>query len=453
MDQVGGERSERWGLTLVAMVVAGIAVRAAYILVVLDDVPAGADAIWYQLQGGAISEGVGFVVPRTLFADEQLPTAAFPPAYPAYQGIWHLLVGPTPSTEVVRLAGLVPAALTIWLTALLGRRVAGQRVGLLAGGLVALHPGLIAADGSAMSESLTVPLTLGVQVLALRLAAAVGVRERALLALGLGAVVGLAVLTRQDLVLLGVLLAGWLVVAMPGSVRVRLGVAAMVTVVAVAVVAPWAWRNHRTLDVLAVSTLSPASAVAGANCDGTYAGPDLGSWDYRCVVAARPSQATEEELLLLDISEAELVEAYQQASLDHLRANPTRVPVVVAAREARAWSWWSPRDLARRDAEESRRYGWQLVVRPLEAAIAAVGAVGIGALLRRRAPGAFVLLAPVLVVIASVAVSYGNPRFAVIAQPSLLVAGAWLVWSRWASSPAPVDEAEVPFAHASQPGR
>jgi hypothetical protein len=44
---------------------------------------------------------------------------------------------------------------------------------------------------------------------------------------------------------------------------------------------------------------------------------------------------------------------------------------------------------------------------------------------------AFVLVAPVLAVAVSVAVSYGNPRFNVTAQPSLAIAvaalaGCWL---------------------------
>lgn len=421
------EGSRRWGAWVLAVVALGVVVRAAYVLVVLDDVPAGADAIWYQLQGGAIREGYGYVVPRTLFTGELLPTAAFPPLYPGYQAAWHLVVGRTPGPDAVRLAGLLPAAVTIALTAGLGRRVGGPRIGLVAAALVALHPGLIAADGSAMSESLTVPLALGAQLLALRLATTTGGRTRLALALGLGAVLGLAVLTRQDLVLLAVVLVGWLLVVLPGSARAKASTGLVVGLASLAVVAPWVWRNHQALDVVAVSTISPTSAIAGANCASTYAGPDLGSWDYDCVVAARPSAATEDELLELGITEAELMDAYQRAAIDHARADATRLPLVLTAREARAWSFWDPADLARRDADESRRYGWQLVARPLEAVVAVVGFAGLVGLLRRRAPAAFVLLAPVLAVIASVALGYGNPRFNVIAQPSLLIAAAWLV--------------------------
>jgi hypothetical protein len=424
------------------IVALGLVARALYVLVVLDDVAPGADAVWYQLQGGGIREGKGFVVPRTLFTGELLSTAAFPPLYPAFLGAWHVVVGASPSTDAVRLAGLVPAAATIVLTALLGRRVAGERVGVVAALLVALHPGLVAVDGSAMSENLTVPLVVGAQVLALRLVDATGRRAQVARAAALGGVLGLAVLTRQDLVVLALLLAGWLVVALPGDVRAAVPVAGLVGVTALAVVAPWLWRNHQAVDVVAVSTLSPTSALAGANCDATYAGASVGSWDYGCVVAARPGAASEDELLERRVPEGELMDAYQQAALDHARRNLTQLPTVVAARQARVWSLWSPTDLARRDADESRRYGWQLVARPLEAVLGLVGAAGLALRIRRRSPATFVLVVPVLTVACSAAVGYGNPRFNAIAQPSLLVAAAWLalvvVAPRWPQDqPAP----------------
>ncbi len=425
--------TQRWYLAVAGVVALGVVVRAIYVIVVLDDVPPGLDAVWYQLQGGSIRDGTGYVVPRSLFTDERVPTAAFPPLYPLHQAAWQFVAGTGP--DAVRLAGLVPAAAAVWLTAVLGRRTAGPLTGLAAAALVAVHPGVISADGSGMSENLTLPLVLAAQVLALRVFDTVEDRRRVVPAVGLGVVLGLAVLSRQDLTFLAMLLVAWLLLAIPGSWRNKVVVGLVVSVAAVAVVTPWVWRNHRTLDVVAISTLSPTSALAGANCERTYSGRDLGSWDYGCVVAARPSAASEEELVARGVSEAELMESYQDAALTHARSNVERLPIVVAAREARAWGFWDPRDLARRDAEESRRHGWQLMARPLEAAFALAGAVGLFGLLRRRTASAFVLLAPVLTVALSVAVGYGNPRFNVAAQPSLAVAVAWLATSWWRLRP------------------
>jgi hypothetical protein len=409
-------RSNRAWLVGLAGVVAGsVVVRVLYVLVVLDDVPSGLDSIWYQLQGGSIRHGTGYVVPTTLFTGEHTPTAAFPPLYPAYQALWQWVCDAGPAS--VRLAGVIPAAAAVALTGLLGRRLAGSGVGLAAAAAVAIHPGLVAADGSAMSENLTVPLTLAAQLLALRF---VDSGRRPVLVV-LGPILGLAVLTRQDLLFLGLILAIWLVAVMPGSWRDKTTAGALLAVGAAVVITPWLVRNRQAVDTIAVSTLSPTSALAGANCASTYRGPDVGSWDYDCVVAARPSDASETEVAELGLTERDLMSAYQSAAADHVRHNLGRVPLVVAAREARAWSFWDPRDLARRDAEESRRYGWQVRARPLEAVFTVAGAVGLVALVRRGGARALVLVAPVLAVVVSVALGYGNPRFNVIAQPSLAI--------------------------------
>ena len=66
------------------------------------------------------------------------------------------------------LLGCVTGAATVAFTGLLGRTVAGSRVGLLGALLVALSPSLIAADGSLMAETLSVPLVVLAALLAQR---------------------------------------------------------------------------------------------------------------------------------------------------------------------------------------------------------------------------------------------------------------------------------------------
>jgi 4-amino-4-deoxy-L-arabinose transferase-like glycosyltransferase len=430
----------RWWLAVAAVAFLGLAVRVGYVLVVLADVPPGLDAIWYQLQGGSIRNGTGYVVPRSWLTGVLIPTPAFPPAYPGYQALWQWLVGDGPTA--VRLAGLVPAAATIVLTALLGRRLAGPRVGLAAAVVVAVHPGLIAGDGSAMSENLTVPLVVGAQLLALTIVDRARYRERPDVAgdrrkrstrvlaqsgmalLGLGVVLGAAVLTRQDLALFAVVLVGWTATLTAGrDWRTALAVGAVVALGLATIVTPWMLRNLRAVDVAAVSTLSPTSALAGANCPLTYQRGDLGSWRYDCVIDARPGAMSEEDLLANQVGEAELMDAYQAAAQDHVSANLDRLPAVLAARQARAWGWWDPRDLADRDTDESRRYGWQLVANPVSAVLAVAGGGALVALHRRRRDHRHLVLATAVVAVAvSVTLGYGNPRFALTAQPALVLA-------------------------------
>lgn len=402
----GATRADRrWALALAALVALGVALRVAYVLVVLHPVLPGLDATWYQLQGGSIRHGTGYVHPPTLFLPEQVATAAFPPAYPTYQALWQWLFGGTLTS--VRLAGIVPGAIGVALTGLLGRRVLGARAGLVAAGLVALDPTLLAVDGSVMSESLGVVLVLAVVLLAHQaLEAPTLVRL-----LGLGALCGVAVLNRPDLLLL----AGAVAVLLLRQGR-RLAGPVVVLAVAAAVVLPWMVRNQGAVGELTIATLSPSSALAGSYCDDTFGGADLGSWSYPCVVAATPTGSP---------TEVEVARAQRSAAFDHLGDHLARVPLVVAAREARVWSLWDPRDLARRDNDESRRYGWQLVSRPLDAAYALVGTAGLVGLARRLRDD-LLLLVPAVVVCLGAAAVHGNPRFAAIAQRMLAIGAAAL---------------------------
>ena len=155
-----------------------------------------------------------------------------------------------------------------------------------------------------------------------------------------------------------------------------------------------------------------------------------------------PGELTESEATARGITEREVADSYRSTASAYVRDNLDRLPLVVAAHEAWAWSIWNPRDLARRDAHESRSYGFQVRARPFEAVFALAGAAGLVVLVRRQGVRAVVVVAPVLAVVVSVAVSYGNPRFNVTAQPSLAIAFAALIgvplgWWRHRGTPPP----------------
>ena len=192
----------------------------------------------------------------------------------------------------------------------------------------------------------------------------------------------------------------------------RVDAVAAVAIVGLAVVGPWALRNHDQLGTWAISTVSPSSAMAGANCPSTYRAVDLGSWDHDCVVAAVPPG---------DPTEVEVVRAQREAALDHLRSNIDRVPMVLAARQARVWALWDPTDLADRDADESRHRDVQVIARAVEGPLLLVGFVGLVTLVRRRSRVWPMPVIPFVVVAASAAATYGNPRFNAIAHPMAAV--------------------------------
>jgi hypothetical protein len=409
----------RWWWRVAAVTVVALVVRVAYVLLVARDLDLGADATWYLLVGGSIREGLGFVDPETLFSSgEAVATANFPPLYPAFLAAVQALFGT--SETVSQLAGAVVGSVTVVLTASLARRLAGQRVGLVAAVLVALSPMLVAADGSMMSEALYVPLVTGAVLLAL-LAGRTGAWWTWP---ALGACIGLAALTRTEALMLLVLLV--LPLAWWGRTGARtrwLGVLGVGLVVLV-VVTPWMLRNRGAVGSATISNVSPATALAGSNCDLTYAGPSIGSWEYSCTHPEDRARLGEEAWS----------EEIRAGAVEHMRDNLGRLPAVLAARELRVWGLWDPADLVRRDATETRAEWFQWVVRIASVFSLVGGAVGIW-MLRGRGREVVVLLGPVAMVATTALLSHGNPRVRTVAEPELLVGVAVVLsvlWDRWA---------------------
>src|SRR3954451_1997389 len=96
-----------------------------------------------------------------------------------------------------RALGALLGGVTIVLIALIGRRVGGDRVGLVAALVAALYSLLVDADGAPVSESLYSFLISSCLLPALRLRTSRTVP----LAPALGALIGLAALTRSEALL------------------------------------------------------------------------------------------------------------------------------------------------------------------------------------------------------------------------------------------------------------
>ena len=138
--------------------------RLLYDLVVLHRLRLGIDASWYYLEGGVIRREHAFADPD-LFATHRAATAAWPPLYPGFLALVQSVAGD--SVRAGQVAGIATGSTTVALTGVIGRRIVGPWIGLVAAGLVAISPMMIAADGSMMSETLFVPLALGTLLLAL----------------------------------------------------------------------------------------------------------------------------------------------------------------------------------------------------------------------------------------------------------------------------------------------
>lgn len=389
--------------TLALLAGLGLAVRLVYALVVMRGVGVGGDGLQFHLLANQLAAGEGYIQPL-IVAPEHVPTADKPPLYPLLLTVPSLLGWDTIAAHRA-LSCLMGAALVAGV-GLLGRRVGGERVGLLAAAIAALYPLLVALDGSLRSESLYAPL------LAFALLAAYRAVDRPTVAraAALGALLGAAALTRSEALLLAVLLAFLLARRAPQPLRLRL---ALTTLAATAVVlAPWVVRNWIEFDRPVLSTNS-GSLAYGANCEAAYYSRAIGSWACYPPLRTAPGR-----------DEADLSDELRRIGGRYAREHTGRLPAVAGVRLLRSFDLWAPASATRLEARIGDRdlgvYRAGVVSYFLLLPLAVVGLV----LLRRRREPVGFLVAPVLLVVAISLLGYGTPRFRVPAEIPLVVLSA-----------------------------
>jgi 4-amino-4-deoxy-L-arabinose transferase-like glycosyltransferase len=383
---------------LAAIVAGAVVLRLLYVLVLARHVPTAGDSQFFHLEGNLVAKGQGYIEPFLKDAyGIRVPTAAHPPLYPT------LLAAPSllglDGVLSQRLLGAFLGGATILIVGLIGRRVGGDRVGLAAAAVAALYPVLVTADGAPMSESLYGLLIAGSLLLALKLREERSVARAA----ALGAVLGLAALTRSEALLLIPLL------GLPLTGRALKPALALLVACAL-VLAPWTIRNYSAFDRLTLISHNDSTVLAGANCGETYYGSDLGGWRFDCI-----SRRT-------TLKEGRQAATWRQEGIDYATGHASRWPAVAPVRVLRTWDFWQPR----RQVESAEgRARWAeiagVAVYYLLLPLAAGGAL---LLWRRDRGAAAILLAPALLVTISSAIGYGNPRFRHAFELSIVVLAA-----------------------------
>jgi 4-amino-4-deoxy-L-arabinose transferase-like glycosyltransferase len=396
-----GRPTRGFALRLAGLAAAGFALRALYLLTVGRHVTGVGDWHFYHWQANLLADGRGFIEPYKYRFDHHVsPSAGHPPLYPlALSGV--SLLGGT-SELAHRLLGLVLGAGTIVLVGLLGRRAGGDRLGLAAAGLCAVYPLMVAVDGALMSETLYGPLIAVALLAAWRLLDHPG----PWIALGTGAAIALAALTRSEALLLVPLLA-W-----PAAWRGGSGWplrAALATLGCVLALAPWTVRNADRFDAFVAISTNDATVVAGANCPLTYYGVDLGGWNIECISERRED------------NEAEQAAIWRREARDYARDHAGRLPIVATVRFLRVWDLWQPRrQVMFAEGRQRRVEQAGVAVYFVFLVLGAMGAVA----LRRRGVPLLVLLAPAVAVSMSAVLGYGVPRLRHAFEIPLLVLAA-----------------------------
>ncbi len=406
--------------------------------------PALSDEFFYHAQARLVADGKGFLNPFGYFAPVGSPahrvfeTAVHPPLYTVFLAVPAKLGLSTPLEQRIFTALLGTG--TVVLIGLLGRKLAGDRAGLVAAVIAAAYPALWVNDAMLGLETIYGFLVVLALLAFYRLWRAPTAGNAALLALCLS----LATLARSEGAILFVLVAVPTLLLLPGVATMhRAKLLGAMALVAVVVVGPWALRNLTTFEKPTLLGTGFGWVLLYGSCDAAFSGPHLGYWDDSCSLKDYPP----------DTEESVLDQQARTKALDYLGDHKSRVPVVVAARIGRIWDVYRPfQNVELNDVLERRGKvaSWAVLIGYWMVMPFAI--FGLVVLRRRRIP-IFPFIAIAVSVTITVALSFGITRYRAPVDtvlPVIAAVGIDAIWRRSrrgrAPDPAPLDAPAEPTA-------
>ena len=403
-----GRPSRAFWWVLLAICVVALGVRVGYTLGWKQVDTIGGDAYYYHRAANLLADGKGFVHPYAYDKGISMPGADHPPGWILVLALPSLLGFDTILSH--QLVGCLLGTASIALLGITGRRIAGDRVGLIAAGVGAIYPGLWLPDATLMSESLA--LLCGTAVILTAYQA--WEKPSALRFALVGGAIGLATLARAEAFMLVGLLVLPLAVWVPkvAGARARLGRFALGAGAFVLVVSPWVVANLIRFEEPATLSTQMGPTLEAAYCDDTFYGHNLGSWSLDCI-----TDWGDRDRSVLD-------RLSRQNAMDYLDEHRDRLPRVLVARVLRTFNVAHVSDQV--------NFDWFAEARPINASWAAVGSfwvLGLSAIagvvvLRRRGVPSFPLLSTVANVVITVLVFYGSTRFRAPAEPAIVLLAA-----------------------------
>ncbi|HEY3670499.1 MAG TPA: acyltransferase family protein [Acidimicrobiia bacterium] len=399
-------RFVKW-LALIGL--AALAIRVVYVLTVATHNPGFGDGFYYHEQANLLASGKGFANPF-LYSLKGIvtPTAIHPPLFsmvlsiPSFLGLQSFLAHKLMSC-------LIGTALVVAI-GVLGRRIGGDRVGLIAAGAAAIYPNLWAIDGILLPEGLFALTVVLVVLATYRFLDRPGIARAAVL----GGLLGLALLVRGEAIFLLATIA--LIVAIVirhRGWRSTLGLVAVLGAATLLVVSPWLIRNETRFERPVAFSTNSGDVLAQSNCDETYYGPTIGYWVYLC--SAR---------IPVTGDESQIANQRSQTAIDYIRDHRSRVPVVVAARVGRLWDVYQPITNTELSTIEGRDLNVSRAGLAMYAVLVPFALLGFVVLRRRRRPRLSPLLAPALMVTITAMTTYGEIRFRAAAEGTIVILAA-----------------------------
>jgi 4-amino-4-deoxy-L-arabinose transferase-like glycosyltransferase len=353
------------GIVIIAIVALGL--RVAWVLIARRDFALHGDDFFYHWQANALAEGRGFLNPFTWKALGRIePSAAHPPLYSMYLSIFSWL-GFT-SALAHRLASCLLGAAAVVVVGLVGRKIAGDRAGLIAAAIAAVYPQLWINDGMLVSESMYILMIAVTLLFAYRLWQSHTWKD----AVWLGVAIGLSSMTRPEAVFLVPLFGIPYLCSRYATFGKRLLTVVIMGGVCLAVILPWWVRNLVEFEKPSFLATGNGVVLQVSNCDGTYSGQFLGYWDIKCLTGDAPPENEQQRKILEGNSvpglaylhardprdDSELDTAAREKAFAYIGDHLSRVPIVVAARVGRIWGVFRPEQDVNFDIFFERRGKW-----------------------------------------------------------------------------------------------
>ena len=408
-------KPNRFWIGLAVTALGALAVRVVYIWFWRRGLPVGGDSRYYHEGANLLARGKGFIEPFLyLDAGKTVQAADHPPLYIVYLAAFSL-VGLTGATAHM-LASAAVGVITVVVVGLVARELAGPRAGLIAAVLAAVYPNLWAYDGALESETMA---QLGVALILLAAYAWWRTPTRRGAAL-LGGAIAFGALARAEVILLMVLLLVPLVCVRAGlQRRERVGQLVVAGLAIGLLVGPWCIYNLTRFDRPVLLSTGLEVVIDSSSCHETFYGPFTGYWSRTCV-----EQALAKSGLPEDTDRSVLAAMYRDDAVRFIRANSSRLPLVVAARVGRMTGVWNLREQVAldhfpggRETELAWAAWWSFFV------LAALSVVGTIVLRRRHAP-VLPFVAILLLVLATTMISSGLSRYRATGDVVLVVLAA-----------------------------
>ncbi len=420
-------RNREWWRLIALIAVLGLAVRIWYILAFRQDpfinqLPNGqlfettvwGDGLVFHKQANMLADGEGLISPLPFeLQGIRQQSADHPPVYTLFLTLFSFLGVRSELGHMLVSAPL--GALTAVVFGVLGRRVGGKHVGLIAATFGALDPNIWPYPGFVLSETVTIPLAGLVALFCYRCWDNPSLKE----ATGLGVVLGLAILARAELSIVALVGVAPFMMLLPKlSWARRTALLAMAGVVSSIIVLPWVGYNLSRFDEPVYLSIGLDYSLVQGNCDESYDDNLLGYYWLACQSEALEGTG-------LDVADQAVGSLrLREVAFDYIADHPQRATTAVFARIGRITGVFHPLQQARLNSFIAGREPWVsnaavIVYYPM-AMLSFLGA----SVLRRRGVPLLPLLGLVLTSLIAVAMTLAVLRYRASAQPALAVLAA-----------------------------